>query len=408
MALASTSKGGKQNSSSSAELADMLKNSRWPGQPPKEIPKTPEDVIRTLMAVAPEAGRPPPEVVGLALQASGISITDYNLSKALAEAAGPGTIRPQRADIEVARNAASVYNPNDTAKSLQSAQLASLGCNSGYVQATGGLMPSLVPKPKDIKYNGSSVPAVTYYNGLAQMGEHEKKMRSANTLLEQMRRGRIVPSPSQQKEQDSKEDGEKGTEENQIVAKKGSNKAIAPVDIPDPEAVVRTLMLLSPDSGRPPPDVVGAALKASGVGSSDQMVIRALRESLGREPRNDEVGMAKIAAEAFTPSQGGGATEPVGSSGGGSSSSSKASKGSKSIQALPAPAEPSPEDIIQTLLRAAPGLGQPPPEVVGMAMRQAGGRINEENVIRALKAAGDSKPSQRSVKVAMASADDTE
>eukprot|EP00930_Biecheleria_cincta_P024729 TRINITY_DN17673_c0_g2_i1.p1 TRINITY_DN17673_c0_g2~~TRINITY_DN17673_c0_g2_i1.p1 ORF type:complete len:432 (+),score=97.78 TRINITY_DN17673_c0_g2_i1:79-1296(+) len=405
--MASTNKGGKQSSSSS-ELAEMLRNSRWPGQPPKEIPKTPEDVIRTLMAVAPEAGRPPPEVVGLALQASGIPITDYNLSKALAEAAGPGTVPPKRADIEVARNAASVYNPNDTAKSLQSAQLASLGCNSGYVQATGGLMPSPVLKPKDIKYNGSSVPAVTYNNGIAQMGEYEKKMRSANTLLEQMRRGRIVPSASQKKEQDSKEAAQKGKEQVQTVAKKGSNKASTSADLPDPEAVVRTLMLLSPDSGRPPPDVVGAALKASGVGNSDQSVIRALREALGREPRNDEVGIAKLAAEAFTPAQVGGAIEPSGSSGGGSSSSSKGSKVSKSSQPVPAPAEPSPEDIIQTLLRAAPGLGQPPPEVVGMALRQAGGRINEENVIRALKAAGDSIPSQRSVRVAMASAEDTE
>lgn len=404
MAMASTSKGSKQNSSS-AELAEMLRNSRWPGQPPKEIPKTPEDVIRTLMAVAPEAGRPPPEVVGLALQAAGINISDYNLSKALQEAAGPGTVRPQRADIEVARNAASVYNPNDTAKSLQSAQLASLGCNSGYVQATGGLMPSPFPKPKNIKYNGSSVPAVTYNNGIAQMGEEEKRMRSANTLLEQMRRGRIVPSPAQKKALDGQEDGQASKEQ---IAKKGSNKATPSVDTPDPEAVVKTLMALSPDSGRPPPDVVGAALKASGLANSDQNVIRALRQALGREPRNEEVGIAKLAAEQFATSQVAGAAEPARSGGGGSSSSSKASKAIKSTQPLPAPAERSPEDIIQTLLRAAPGLGQPPPEVVGMALRQAGGRINEENVIRALKAAGDSRPSQRSVRVAMASAEDTE
>jgi len=327
------------------------------------------------------------------------------LSKALQEAAGPGTVRPQRADIEVARNAASVYNPNDTAKSLQSAQLASLGCNSGYVQATGGLMPSPFPKPKNIKYNGSSVPAVTYNNGIAQMGEEEKRMRSANTLLEQMRRGRIVPSPAQKKALDGQEDGQASKEQ---IAKKGSNKATPSVDTPDPEAVVKTLMALSPDSGRPPPDVVGAALKASGLANSDQNVIRALRQALGREPRNEEVGIAKLAAEQFATSQVAGAAEPARSGGGGSSSSSKASKAIKSTQPLPAPAERSPEDIIQTLLRAAPGLGQPPPEVVGMALRQAGGRINEENVIRALKAAGDSRPSQRSVRVAMASAEDTE
>lgn len=266
-------------------------------------------------------------------------------------------------------------------------------------------MPSPFPKPKNIKYNGSSVPAVTYNNGIAQMGEEEKRMRSANTLLEQMRRGRIVPSPAQKKALDGQEDGQASKEQ---IAKKGSNKATPSVDTPDPEAVVKTLMALSPDSGRPPPDVVGAALKASGLANSDQNVIRALRQALGREPRNEEVGIAKLAAEQFATSQVAGAAEPARSGGGGSSSSSKASKAIKSTQPLPAPAERSPEDIIQTLLRAAPGLGQPPPEVVGMALRQAGGRINEENVIRALKAAGDSRPSQRSVRVAMASAEDTE
>ncbi|CAJ1339710.1 unnamed protein product [Effrenium voratum] len=50
------------------------------------LPTSAEDVVKTLCQVAPDAGRPPPEVVGAALKAAGLPATEENLQKALQEA----------------------------------------------------------------------------------------------------------------------------------------------------------------------------------------------------------------------------------------------------------------------------------------------------------------------------------
>eukprot|EP00435_Cladocopium_sp_Y103_P034140 s2372_g8.t1 len=98
---------------------------------------------------------------------------------------------------------------------------------------------------------------------------------------------------------------------------------------------------------------------------------------------------------------------------------------------------PQPEEIIEALLRAAPGLGQPPPEVVGLALRQAGVaicedgnlirmdrdgsgwirmdqdgsgwiRMDQDTVRRALRAAGDHTPSTNALRMALAAGQDDE
>lgn len=55
-----------------------------------------------------------------------------------------------------------------------------------------------------------------------------------------------------------------------------------------PEEVVRTLCLVAPDAGRPPPEVVGAALKAAGIAATEENLTRALREAQGSAPSDEE------------------------------------------------------------------------------------------------------------------------
>ncbi|CAL1166018.1 unnamed protein product [Cladocopium goreaui] len=71
--------------------------------------QSPEDVVRMLLLAAPDAGRPPPEIVGAALKAAGVPINDQNLIRALEEAAGARGGNPSREDVVRARSGAHDY-----------------------------------------------------------------------------------------------------------------------------------------------------------------------------------------------------------------------------------------------------------------------------------------------------------
>ncbi|CAK9095798.1 unnamed protein product [Durusdinium trenchii] len=164
-----------------------------------------------------------------------------------------------------------------------------------------------------------------------------------------------------------------------------------------PEEVVRTLCQVAPDAGRPPPEVVGAALKAAGLPATDENLEKALREAKGCAPSSEDMIAARMAAEHY-------GAQPSGF--GTSSSSIPPTAGSGYCAAVGSTSRPSsgpkPEDVIQALLQAAPGLGQPPPEVVGMALRQAGVSVNEDTARRALAASGDRTPSQHAIRMVLA------
>lgn len=60
--------------------------SGWPGLADSDpgrarrSTQSPEDVVRMLLLAAPDAGRPPPEIVGAALKAAGVPVTDQSLA----------------------------------------------------------------------------------------------------------------------------------------------------------------------------------------------------------------------------------------------------------------------------------------------------------------------------------------
>jgi len=99
-----------------------------PPQPAANVAKaavaavtTPEDAIRALRDVAAASSGPdgaaastepmPPDVVGLALRATGLPATSENIKRALREAAGPGAPEPSMDDVVAALEAAANYQP---------------------------------------------------------------------------------------------------------------------------------------------------------------------------------------------------------------------------------------------------------------------------------------------------------
>ncbi|CAK9091550.1 unnamed protein product [Durusdinium trenchii] len=74
---------------------------------PRRSSQSPEDVVRMLLLAAPDAGRPPPEIVGAALKAAGVQINDELLD--IKEAAGARGGTPSREDVVRARSGAHDY-----------------------------------------------------------------------------------------------------------------------------------------------------------------------------------------------------------------------------------------------------------------------------------------------------------
>jgi len=373
--------------SSSQELAGALRAQRlspdtgYGSELSERPPQTPEDVVRTLMLVAPDSGKPPPEIIGAALKAAGIPVTDQALSKALQEAYGPGAKKLPPEIAARARAAAGQYAYEPSSKSKKPEP-----SDAGYVGHT------TIKEPKG---NGSAPTAITFTNGLALMSDKPAK---ANRVLEAMRAGMRV-SPFNEPESLS--------EEPEVHQKLDLN-AVGGMLLPQtPEDVARTLMRLIPDAGSPPPEVIGAAMKASGVAATEENLQKALREAMGRDPRPDELLTAQAASQEYKGAKH--MAEAFGEEQGGAKSSSSKMPRSAQKPKVSATNERAPEEIIQVLCSAAPDLGQPPATVVGMALRQAGLRVTEEKIKKALTAAGyGSDPSSKDIKTAMAAGQDLE
>ncbi|CAK9082586.1 Uncharacterized protein SCF082_LOCUS39240 [Durusdinium trenchii] len=230
---------------------------------PRRSSQSPEDVVRMLLLAAPDAGRPPPEIVGAALKAAGVQINDENLIRALEEAAGARGGTPSREDVVRARSGAHDYKlgpPRDSEGSSGSED------NSSKAER---------PKP-EIKYHAPTIPAITFNNGLAQM---HKKPIQAMQLLESMRLS--MPDVTAMQRMSQMQGG------GSFTLPKG------------PEEVVRTLCQVAPDAGRPPPEVVGAALKAAGLPATDENLEKALREAKGCAPSSEDMIAARMAAEHY-------------------------------------------------------------------------------------------------------------
>lgn len=343
--------------------------------------QSPEDVVQMLLLAAPGAGRPPPEIVGAALKAAGVPINDQNIIRALEEAAGARGGNPSREDVVRARAGAHDYKVAPRPDSD--------GGSSGSEDA-----PRMERPMPEIKYQTAATPAITFNNALAQM---TKKPIQAMRILESMRA--TMPDVAALQRMEQMRNG------GSFTLPKG------------PEEVVRTLCQVAPDAGRPPPEVVGAALKAAGLPATEENLEKALREALGHAPSSEDMTTARTAAAQYSagvPASAAAAAAagdvleaphsgmPGGylreTSGGSSSSGPKNGR----------PKGPRPEEIIEALLRAAPGLGQPPPEVVGLALRQAGVTVNEDTVFRALRAAGHQSPSSNALRMALAAGQDDE
>mmetsp|Transcript_50343 Transcript_50343/g.80446 ORF Transcript_50343/g.80446 Transcript_50343/m.80446 type:complete len:433 (-) Transcript_50343:106-1404(-) len=158
------------------------------------------------------------------------------------------------------------------------------------------------------------------------------------------------------------------------------------------EAVQRLLQAAGPGAGSPPPEVVGAALKATNVAPTAENVRRALEMALGgAAPTAAQVATAMRTATDGLPDNFFEAPAP----------------GADVPGSIPKPTTP--EEVVEVLKMAAgPSAGQPPADVVGTALRRAGLEITADNVLRALKAAnpGAGEPSSKdlgdALKAAMA------
>ena len=112
------------------------------------IPTGPEEVVRTLCLVAPDAGRPPPEVVGAALKAAGIAATEENLERALREANEGRAVSSE--DLRLARQAAVQYSSEGAEMGARGRRRCRVGAmpwlfmmKSRWVLATKGLSQGL-------------------------------------------------------------------------------------------------------------------------------------------------------------------------------------------------------------------------------------------------------------------------
>lgn len=143
------------------------------------------------------------------------------------------------------------------------------------------------------------------------------------------------------------------------------------------QAVAFLLEAAGPGAGTPPPEVVGAALRAAGTPVDEETVLRALGAAAGPDAGPEATSPEAVAA----------ALQAAGDAGG-SRAAEPATSAVRPDRAAASSGGMSPEQAVAFLKQAAgPEAGTPPPEVVGAALRAAGTPVDEETVLRALRAA---------------------
>lgn len=183
------------------------------------------------------------------------------------------------------------------------------------------------------------------------------------------------------------------------VGKPAGQAPPANLALKQPEDVVRALMaLVGPEAGRPPPEVVGAALKAAGLPATAMNLARALQEAAGPDGPEPTAADLAAAAGAFERGLPPGMEAPAGG----------ATYQQPDVAAPPGD-QISPEEAVRLLFQAAgPGAGVPPPEYIGAAIRETGAEISTQAMARALREAarlsGGPLPTQQELSVAMAAA----
>ncbi|CAK0849302.1 unnamed protein product [Prorocentrum cordatum] len=154
---------------------------------------------------------------------------------------------------------------------------------------------------------------------------------------------------------------------------------------PTAREVVRALKLAAgADLGAPPPEVVGAALASSRVRATRENVLEALREAAG--PGTGPPGEAALQA-ALAAAAAGGAARGPGAPAAGAPGAGGLSPVVLRLQAAQAQIDPS--------------AGEPPPEVVGVALHVAGVPTTRESVARGLRQALGRPPSDGELRAAL-------
>lgn len=190
--------------------------------------------------------------MGAALKAAGVPINDQNLIRALEEAAGARGGNPSREDVVRARSGAHDY------------KVAPRPDSDGGSSGSEDSARPREPRQQEIKPQ-TAVASITFNSALAQMN---KKPIQAMRVLESMRVS--MPDVAALQRMDQLRNGGSFT-------------------LPkEPEEVVRTLCQVAPDAGRPPPEVVGAALKAAGLPATEENLEKALHEALGHRPSSED------------------------------------------------------------------------------------------------------------------------
>lgn len=369
---------------------------------------SPEEAMRMLrQAAGPDAGLPPPDVVGAALQAMGVAVTDENLARAFREALGPDAAPPSAEAIAAAKVGAQAHASGEPLPgAAMDAEAAQMGAASpmgqqmaspesvvaALFQAVGPGVAGLPPPEvigQALRSAGLTVTAQVAMRALQAAGLPATTETVAAALAGASGAG--VP-------------GMGGAAAGDPLGGPESAQGPPMGEAPNtPEEIMRFLIQAAgPGAGVPPADVVGAALASSGLPATADNLMRALREVQGREPSAEEVVAAlKGAAQGFTPPEEDlGATAPAGATPAPSVPPVGAGPGAAGMPAVYS----TPEEVVLTLCQVAgPGAGRPPPEVVGVAMKASGLPVTAESLTRALRAAaGPSGPEPTAAEVAAA------
>eukprot|EP00929_Paragymnodinium_shiwhaense_P071467 TRINITY_DN36322_c0_g2_i1.p1 TRINITY_DN36322_c0_g2~~TRINITY_DN36322_c0_g2_i1.p1 ORF type:complete len:510 (-),score=118.68 TRINITY_DN36322_c0_g2_i1:106-1635(-) len=309
--------------------------------------KTPEAVVKKLAELAgPDAGEPPPEIIGTALRSAGIPATAENAARALQAVADLG-LGPAPT-MEAIAAAVAAANP------MSAAAMASAAASGAAAPGLAGGMPAAAPAGMA---GMGGAPGATFGTAGSQLTP-EDVMRS---LLAAAGPGAGTP-PVEVIQQALTSMGVAATEENlqralKFCAEPQPAESQMQMQL-TPEDVMRSLMAaVGPGADTPPPvDVLQQALPTMGVPATPENIQRALQYYA----QNRAGGAGAVAAGA--------------------------APGAISVS--------TPEEAMQALLKAAPeDAGVPPPEVVGQALRATGIPATASNVMRALKvAAGEGAP----------------
>eukprot|EP00419_Tripos_fusus_P004873 CAMPEP_0172688156 /NCGR_PEP_ID=MMETSP1074-20121228/22222_1 /TAXON_ID=2916 /ORGANISM="Ceratium fusus, Strain PA161109" /LENGTH=467 /DNA_ID=CAMNT_0013507755 /DNA_START=315 /DNA_END=1714 /DNA_ORIENTATION=- len=353
---------------------------------------SPESVVRALIAAAgPNAGVPPPEVVGIALRTAGVPLTIESAMRALREASAPGVDTPSQQDIAVVLQAAT----------LGEAALR----NSEMPSAAATNKPPLgrSPEPEEVVHALKRAAGIDNETPPPEVvGAALRAAGVEATVQNVMRALQAAAGPNAQVPsiEDVTAASKAMRTSNAGQSDVSASVSSAQVDA-SPEAVVQTLLKLAgPGSGVPPPEIVGAALRQAGVPATPQNVARALQEAggLGSQPASKqaiEVALKTMQAplSGSTSAAQFSAPDVVAAS----SMETGAPAAMTREQAMPEqaptpppalPQDPSPEQVVHALIQAAgAGAGTPPPDVVGSALRMMQVPPTQENIVRALQAA---------------------